>query len=49
MCHIHGFVPYFYVPAPAGFNSSMCAEFQSVLQVSMRLVLKLISVTLEIC
>ncbi|XP_074639008.1 DNA polymerase delta catalytic subunit-like [Acropora palmata] len=27
LCHIHGFVPYFYVPAPPGFDHSHCSEF----------------------
>uniref|UniRef100_A0A9J7XIY9 DNA polymerase delta catalytic subunit n=1 Tax=Cyprinus carpio carpio TaxID=630221 RepID=A0A9J7XIY9_CYPCA len=27
-CHIHGFAPYFYVPAPNGFTSAHLAEFQ---------------------
>ncbi|KAK3552421.1 hypothetical protein QTP86_011655 [Hemibagrus guttatus] len=30
-CHIHGFAPYFYVPAPAGFTNSHLAEFQKEL------------------
>eukprot|EP00039_Didymoeca_costata_P030835 m.31646 g.31646 ORF g.31646 m.31646 type:complete len:1080 (+) comp8334_c0_seq1:529-3768(+) len=24
MCHVHGFAPYFYCPAPTGFEESMC-------------------------
>lgn len=28
LCHIHGFVPYFYVPAPPGFQQSHCSLFQ---------------------
>ena len=28
LCHIHGFVPYFYVPAPPGFQQSHCSSFQ---------------------
>ena len=28
LCHIHGFVPYFYVPAPSGFEHSHCGAFQ---------------------
>ena len=31
LCHIHGFVPYFYVPAPPGFESSKCSIFQDAL------------------
>uniref|UniRef100_A0A8D2IPF1 DNA polymerase n=1 Tax=Varanus komodoensis TaxID=61221 RepID=A0A8D2IPF1_VARKO len=27
-CHIHGFAPYFYVPAPAGFQAEHLADFQ---------------------
>uniref|UniRef100_A0A8C8VJK1 DNA polymerase n=1 Tax=Pelusios castaneus TaxID=367368 RepID=A0A8C8VJK1_9SAUR len=27
-CHIHGFAPYFYVPAPAGFQSQHLSDFQ---------------------
>uniref|UniRef100_A0AAV2KGM9 DNA polymerase zeta catalytic subunit N-terminal domain-containing protein n=1 Tax=Knipowitschia caucasica TaxID=637954 RepID=A0AAV2KGM9_KNICA len=27
-CHIHGFAPYFYVAAPAGFKSDFLGEFQ---------------------
>lgn len=27
LCHIHGFVPYFYIPAPPGFDHSYCSEF----------------------
>ncbi|MBN3311988.1 DPOD1 polymerase, partial [Atractosteus spatula] len=30
-CHIHGFAPYFYIPAPAGFTSSHLGEFQKEL------------------
>jgi len=28
LCHIHGFVPYFYTPAPPGFQQSHCGLFQ---------------------
>lgn len=28
LCHIHGFVPYFYVPAPSGFEQSHCSVFR---------------------
>ena len=28
LCHIHGFVPYFYVPAPPGFQQNHCSLFQ---------------------
>lgn len=27
-CHVHGFAPYFYVPAPNGFTSAYLGEFQ---------------------
>ncbi|XP_008303353.1 DNA polymerase delta catalytic subunit [Stegastes partitus] len=27
-CHVHGFAPYFYVPAPSGFTSAYLGEFQ---------------------
>uniref|UniRef100_A0A8D3CB82 DNA polymerase n=1 Tax=Scophthalmus maximus TaxID=52904 RepID=A0A8D3CB82_SCOMX len=27
-CHIHGFAPYFYVPAPSGFKSDYLGEFK---------------------
>nr|AAI63875.1 Polymerase (DNA directed), delta 1, catalytic subunit [Danio rerio] len=27
-CHIHGFAPYFYVPAPNGFTNAHLADFQ---------------------
>ncbi|XP_076851687.1 DNA polymerase delta catalytic subunit [Brachyhypopomus gauderio] len=30
-CHIHGFAPYFYVPAPAGFSHSHLTDFQKEL------------------
>ncbi|XP_072172406.1 DNA polymerase delta catalytic subunit-like [Diadema setosum] len=28
MCHIHGFSPYFYVPAPPNFNPEHCSNFR---------------------
>lgn len=31
LCHIHGFVPYFYVPAPSGFQQSYCSVFRDCL------------------
>lgn len=31
LCHIHGFVPYFFVPAPKGFEHSHCKSFQDAL------------------
>ena len=31
LCHIHGFVPYFYVPAPPGFQQRYCSLFQECL------------------
>ncbi|KAI4873613.1 hypothetical protein NFI96_016688 [Prochilodus magdalenae] len=30
-CHVHGFAPYFYVPAPAGFTRCHLADFQKEL------------------
>uniref|UniRef100_A0A4W4DTZ4 DNA polymerase n=1 Tax=Electrophorus electricus TaxID=8005 RepID=A0A4W4DTZ4_ELEEL len=30
-CHVHGFAPYFYVPAPVDFTSSHLSEFQKEL------------------
>ncbi|KAL2100877.1 hypothetical protein ACEWY4_002638 [Coilia grayii] len=30
-CHVHGFAPYFYVPAPNGFTRDHLAEFQKEL------------------
>ncbi|KAG5854660.1 DNA polymerase delta catalytic subunit-like [Anguilla anguilla] len=27
-CHVHGFAPYFYTPAPTGFTSSHLSDFQ---------------------
>uniref|UniRef100_A0A3B1JRC5 DNA polymerase n=1 Tax=Astyanax mexicanus TaxID=7994 RepID=A0A3B1JRC5_ASTMX len=30
-CHVHGFAPYFYVPAPAGFTAAHLSEFQKEL------------------
>ncbi|XP_028824417.1 DNA polymerase delta catalytic subunit isoform X1 [Denticeps clupeoides] len=30
-CHIHGFAPYFYVPAPNGFTQDYLADFQKEL------------------
>ncbi|XP_065070198.1 DNA polymerase delta catalytic subunit-like [Rhopilema esculentum] len=29
LCHVHGFVPYFFIPAPKGFVSEHCGLFQS--------------------
>lgn len=31
MCHVHGFVPYFYIPAPVGFKTEDCVTFREVL------------------
>lgn len=31
LCHIHGYVPYFYIPAPTGFNENQCGVFQDAL------------------
>lgn len=33
MCHVHGFYPYFYAPAPNGFNASHLEEFKQTLDV----------------
>ncbi|XP_048846325.1 DNA polymerase delta catalytic subunit [Brienomyrus brachyistius] len=30
-CHVHGFAPYFYIPAPAGFCSDHLSDFQKEL------------------
>lgn len=30
-CHIHGFLPYFYVPAPQGFKAADCLAYQQAL------------------
>ncbi|KAL7749935.1 DNA-directed DNA polymerase delta [Sorochytrium milnesiophthora] len=35
-CHVHGFLPYFYVPAPAGFVKSQLAPFKALLNELMR-------------
>ncbi|GFS36946.1 cAMP-dependent protein kinase catalytic subunit 1 [Trichonephila inaurata madagascariensis] len=29
LCHVHGFLPYFFVPAPQNFQQSDCAKFRS--------------------
>eukprot|EP00794_Sanderia_malayensis_P008104 gene8104-8972_t len=31
LCHVHGFVPYFFIPAPKGFNTEHCSLFQDAL------------------
>ena len=31
MCHIHGFAPYFYVPAPENFQTAHCLSFKDAL------------------
>ncbi|CAG2162975.1 unnamed protein product [Oppiella nova] len=31
MCHIHGFAPYFYIPAPIGFKKDGCQQFMEKL------------------
>lgn len=30
LCHVHGFLPYFYVEAPAGFKKEHCRAFKVV-------------------
>ncbi|KAJ8251044.1 hypothetical protein GJAV_G00216620 [Gymnothorax javanicus] len=34
-CHVHGFTPYFYIPAPAGFSSSHLGDFRKALNSSL--------------
>ncbi len=36
LAHVHGFLPYFYVAAPAGFLSSDCQGFKDCLNVRPR-------------
>ncbi|GFQ74715.1 DNA polymerase delta catalytic subunit, partial [Trichonephila clavata] len=31
LCHVHGFLPYFFVPAPQNFQQSDCAKFREIL------------------
>ncbi|XP_013790883.1 DNA polymerase delta catalytic subunit-like, partial [Limulus polyphemus] len=31
MCHVHGFTPYFFIPAPTNFKTEHCQIFQEVL------------------
>ncbi|GIY06379.1 DNA polymerase delta catalytic subunit [Caerostris extrusa] len=31
LCHVHGFLPYFFLPAPDNFQQSDCAKFREVL------------------
>lgn len=31
LCHVHGFLPYFYVPAPPNFSPDECEKFRSEL------------------
>ena len=31
MCHVHGFTPYFYIPAPQNFSPEHCSKFRSSL------------------
>ena len=33
LCHVHGFYPYFYVPAPVGFTSSSIQPYLHTLDV----------------
>lgn len=33
MCNVHGFFPYFYVPAPQGFSQTNVFDFMSALNV----------------
>ena len=30
-CHVHGFAPYFFTPAPHGFTEAMCHQFRVAL------------------
>ncbi|CAM9235239.1 unnamed protein product, partial [Sphacelaria rigidula] len=34
--HIHGFVPYFYIPAPAGFKGAHCEALKAVINSTVR-------------
>jgi len=34
MCHVTGFLPYFYIPAPIGFQRTQLQAFQVALEVS---------------
>ncbi|KAI9347758.1 DNA polymerase family B-domain-containing protein [Obelidium mucronatum] len=36
LAHVHGFLPYFYVPAPAGFQGEHIAAFSSALDTAIR-------------
>jgi len=33
MCHVTGFLPYFYIPAPIGFQRTQLQPFQVALEV----------------
>jgi len=33
MCHVTGFLPYFYIPAPVGFRREQLKPFQLALEV----------------
>ncbi|XP_070554652.1 LOW QUALITY PROTEIN: DNA polymerase delta catalytic subunit-like [Ptychodera flava] len=34
LCHIHGFAPYFYVPAPQNFKKEDCGKFRDALNIA---------------
>ncbi|KAJ3413004.1 DNA-directed DNA polymerase delta [Chytridiales sp. JEL 0842] len=36
VCHVHGFFPYLYIPAPQGFNESHIDDFKKALDMSIR-------------
>ncbi|KAJ3090216.1 hypothetical protein HK100_007512 [Physocladia obscura] len=36
VCHVHGFLPYFYVPAPAGFTDRNLASFIETLDAALK-------------
>ncbi|KAI8851031.1 DNA polymerase family B-domain-containing protein [Chytridium lagenaria] len=36
VCHVHGFSPYFYVPAPPGFNENHLPAFRTALDTAIR-------------
>ncbi|KAJ3102438.1 DNA-directed DNA polymerase delta [Phlyctochytrium planicorne] len=36
LCHVHGFTPYFYIPAPNGFNENHLPKFREALDFAIR-------------